>query len=127
MQISGQELFVVTFVIIAAFLVFLPILLLMRYLTPKVIVNNYFKEPHFSKAELSLLSHFPGSLVRTIIFMTSCIREKYREGRKLKGFLDQAPGWYQQTSKFLIVIMMAHIILMALSFAALMYYTWVYG
>lgn len=101
-----MELFSIDFVgVILMFLVFTGIIWLpltwvaMLLLTPKILVQKYFKEPHFSKTELGLLSVFPGTLGRTGIFMGATFQERYRRNRKLEGYLDHVPSWYVKVSK----------------------------
>ena len=71
----------------------------MMLLTPKALVKKYFKEPHFSRAELGFLSVFPGTLGRAGIFMGATFQERYRVNRKLEGYLDLVPLWYVRASK----------------------------
>lgn len=80
----------------------------MRYITPRVIVDRYFCEPHFNRGEIVAFRHFPGSLMRTLIFMASCFNCRYRKGRQLVNYLSVAPFWYQKVSKYLSVLMLGH-------------------
>jgi len=58
--------------------IWLPVAIIaMQLLTPKILVERYFKAPHFSKAELGALSVFPGTVLRTSIFVGSCFQERY--------------------------------------------------
>jgi len=57
-------------------IIWLPITwITLSLLTPKILVETYFKEPHFSKFELGALSVFPGTLMRSGIFMRSVTEE----------------------------------------------------
>ena len=123
MQLGGVEIDLMSvdlFAGIALFLVFtgiiwLPVAIIaMQLLTPKILVERYFKEPHFSTFELGALSVFPGTVLRTSIFVGSCFQERYRRNRKLDGFLDLAPTWYVRTAKvyaFCVITMMVSLIL----------------
>lgn len=42
--------------------------LLLTLVIPKEILKKYFKHPHFTNSELSIMSSFPSSLLRTSIF-----------------------------------------------------------
>ena len=99
-------------------LVWLPtVWVAMLLLTPKTLVQKYFKEPHFSKAELGLLSVFPGTLGRTGIFMGACFQERYRKNRKLEGYLEHVPKWYVRGSiifSFCSLIFLLSIFLLAI-------------
>jgi len=86
----------------------------MQLLTPKILVERYFKEPHFSKAELALFSVFPGTFLRTSIFVGSCFQERYRRNRKLDGFLDLVPTWYVRIAKVYAFCIATFMVLMIL-------------
>lgn len=108
MPLTGQSVFLIWFgLVIASFWVPLGCLA-MRFVTPRQVVKRYFREPHFSKAELVLLSHFPGSLLRTAIFMGATFQQRYRRGRQLEGYLDVVPAWYAVTSKCFVIGAIIH-------------------
>ena len=74
-------------------------LLIMRFITPRHLVERYFKEPHFTRGELVMFRHFPGSIVRTLLFMYACwVSKKRCERRQLTDFAEVAPRWYVITS-----------------------------
>ena len=52
----------------AAFLLVPPTWLLLSILTPKKLLDQYFKVPHFTLAETILMAEFPGFLMRTSVF-----------------------------------------------------------
>src|SRR5690606_34227349 len=110
-----QELFdnlaTVLFFIVFALAWVVPALVAMQLVTPRLIVERYFKKPHFNLGETIVLSHFPGSLMRTLIFMCGCISETYRIGRKLDNYLDIAPRWYIMVSRLYISAVLAHTLL----------------
>lgn len=85
----------------------------MWLITPKVIVESYFKQPHFNSGEIYLLAEFPGVLMRTLIFMSACFNPRYRKGRQLDQYLVVVPVWYQTTSKVVAFLMLGHGFVMA--------------
>lgn len=87
----------------------LPTLLVIQLITPRKIVDRYFKQPHFNFGETVVLSHFPGSLLRTIVFMGGCISERYRTGRKLDSYLGVVPKWYVAVSRFYMTAVFLHL------------------
>ncbi|PCH60009.1 MAG: hypothetical protein COC05_05390 [Gammaproteobacteria bacterium] len=96
----------------------------MLLLTPKILVETYFKQPHFSKFELGALSVFPGTLVRSDIFMASTFQERYRRNRKLEGFLDLVPTWFSRASKIFVFFSMTYFVLLILTIAGPFIYLW---
>jgi len=124
MQLGGVEIDLMSVdfvVVIALFLVFTGIIwvplasIAMLLLTPKILVERYFKAPHFTQAELGALSVFPDTVRRTSIFVGSCFQERYQRKRKLDGFLDLAPTWYVRVAKvyaFCVITMMVSLALL---------------
>ena len=85
-----------------------PAWLLMRILTPKLLVERYFKSPHFTSAELALFSHFPGTLMRTGIFMNLCVWPKKGVKRQMADVIDHVPKWYAIASKLFVFLLIIH-------------------
>lgn len=85
-----------------------PVLLAMRFATPKRIVERYFKQPHFNFGETIIYSHFPGSLIRTLVFISACYSNRHRQGRQLDGYLDLAPRWYVTASRVFVGLLFGH-------------------
>jgi len=85
-----------------------PAWLMMRFLTPKKLLDRYFKEPHFTSAEIALFSHFPGTLMRTGIFMNLCVWPNRGERRKITDLTSYADGWYITASKLFVFFTLFH-------------------
>jgi hypothetical protein len=83
----------------------------MRFITPKALVERFFKEPHFLSWELIMMDQFPGSLSRTVIFMTVCAWPKKGKKRQLTDCVKYAPKWYVTASKLFIILSMGQFIL----------------
>jgi len=56
--------------------------------------KKYFKKPHFTSAELALFSHFPGTLIRTGIFMNLCVFPRFGGKRQMLDIRENVPQWY---------------------------------
>ncbi len=85
-----------------------PAWLLMRFITPKSLVERFFKSPHFTTAELALFDHFPGSLMRTGIFMNLCVWPEKGEKRGIIDINTYAPDWYITISKIFVFTLFVH-------------------
>ena len=95
MQITSGDVFIFSIWLAIIYLLWMPATwLLMRFLTPKQLVERYFKKPHFTNAELALFSHFPGTLMRTGIFMNLCVLPKKGKKRKIINIRDNVSNWY---------------------------------
>lgn len=119
MQITEQQIFLAIFAIVLASFWVPCAWLVMRFLTPRELVDRYFREPHFNRGELFIMAHFPGSLLRTSIFMAACFQERYRRGRQFGDYLSLVPSWYSVASKILCIFLFVHLTLMLASIAGM--------
>jgi len=95
MQITSGDVFLTTFWLCIILILWMPAAwLLMRFLTPKKLIGKYFKKPHFTSAELALFSHFPGTLIRTGIFMNLCVFPRFGGKRQMLDIRENVPQWY---------------------------------
>ena len=93
--------FLASFVFITAFFGFLtvaPLWLILTFLTPKKVLENYFKEPYFQRNEIDLMSSFPISMLRTAIFGWVTLFPSLDTKRGIRDCHKLMPKWY----KFLI-------------------------
>ena len=102
----------VMFFLIFTYLWMPPVWLLMRFITPKELVKRYFKSPHFTSAELVLFSGFPGTLMRTGIFMNLCIMPSRGKKRQMTDLREHVPAWYIYASKIFMVCSITHGVIM---------------
>lgn len=119
-----ESIFSLTLWVWIAFLWMPPTWLLMQCLTPKDVVKRYFKRPHFTLGELALFSRFPGSLIRTGIFMNVCTWPKWGRKRELSKIVTFAPSWYVTASKLFVGSAIVHATIMILLFVPLLIYGW---
>jgi hypothetical protein len=86
------------------YLLWMPVtLLILRFSIPKILLNTYFKEPHFLFWETVALKQFPGSFTRTIIFLTITAFPKMGTKRKMTNIREVAPKWFVVTSLLTII------------------------
>lgn len=83
---------------------------LLTFLTPKKLLDTYFKEPHFSPAELIFMRHYPGIYVRTSIFGTVMILPFLDKKRKIRDSHKVMPLWYKIPLKAFSLFMMLFIV-----------------
>jgi len=133
MQLGGLEIdlmsvdFVVVIILFLGFtgIIWLPLAsIAMLLLTPKVLVEKYFKAPHFTQAELAVLSVFPGTVLRTCAFIGATFQERLRRNRKLDGFLDLVPTWYVKAGKVYAFCVITMMVSLALLIIGALLYLW---
>lgn len=78
---------------------------ILAILTPKKLLEKYFKEPHFSQLELEFMSGIPGGYFRTMVFAWTVIRPtKSHVKRNIADCHKVMPKWYFYSLKALLVI-----------------------
>ena len=107
-NVSANDIFNFALILSFLYLWVPPVWLLMRFVTPKGLVKRYFKYPHFTSAELVLFSGFPGTLMRTGIFMNLCIMPSRGKKRKMTDIREHVPGWYIIVSKIFMPCALIH-------------------
>lgn len=105
MQLTPDNLFYFNILLCIGYIILMPLsLLIFNALTPKYLLEHYFKEPHFLFWETAAYTGFPGIFVRTIMFITVCTFPKMGKKRKMTDIRDYAPSWYIATSKFMFLL-----------------------
>lgn len=99
-----------------------PVWLLMRFITPRNLVREYFREPYFNGGELIVMRRFPGSLFRTVILMAACTWPSLGKKRQLETFSENAPKWYVTASRLFLFLAFAHAITFILLLIGLLVY-----
>lgn len=95
MPVTPELLFFVMFMIIFIGFLWIPITWLsLSILTPKPLLDRYFKEPHFTLTETYMLKEFPGFLMRTAIWGWALVWPSRDRARKIKNVRDYMPLWY---------------------------------
>ncbi len=103
MQTLGEQLAFFLFAVVFSGLLWMPAWLLLSIFTPKALLKNYFKEPHFTPTETILLAQFPGFLFRTVIFAWAVVAPKLGEKRRIGNVKEHMPRWYRVALKILVV------------------------
>lgn len=107
MQISGEQLALIWFWISFTGALWIPASwLLLSIFTPQILLEKYFKEPHFTLTETILMAQFPGFLLRTAIFGWLLVLPKLDKKRKIKEVERYMPLWYAIALKLFTIITM---------------------
>lgn len=69
--------------------------LFLTLITPKTILENYFRYPHFTDSELEIMGSFPSSLLRTSIFSWVTVFPSLGRKRKISDIRINTPLWYK--------------------------------
>ncbi len=78
--------------------------LIMRFLIPKHILEEYFKEPYFSTTEINIFNGFPFlGFTRTVIFMRLLAFPSSGKKRGIENAYKTAPIWICKLSKYHII------------------------
>lgn len=72
-----------------------PLWPILTFLTPKKMLENYFREPYFQRNEIDLMSSFPISLLRTSIFGWMTLIPSLDTKRGIRGCHKFMPKWYK--------------------------------
>ncbi len=96
MQITGEQLAFFYFSVgFSCVLLWMPAWLLLSIFTPKILLDKYFREPHFTLTETVMMAQFPGFLIRTAIFAWLIIFPKLgRKKRQIWKVKNYMPRWY---------------------------------
>ena len=78
------------------------LIIVMHFLMPKTVLDNYFKPPYFKLGECNLFTGFPYAPMRTIMLMRVLGFPHSGEKRGLTEAYKLVPPWYQFASKLVI-------------------------
>lgn len=99
MQLDIASITDATLILGVAGLIWLPIWWLLDILTPKKMIDRYFKEPHFNGGELIAFNIFPASLMRVSIFGWALCFPSLAKKRVLTDLAEGTPKWYSVSLK----------------------------
>ena len=111
MQLDMTTLFTIFLYLMITALAWLPIWFLLDILTPKVMLERYFKKPHFTGGELFALNLFPGTALRTALFSWILWFPSLGKKRQLCNLSEGTPRWYAVALKILAAGFMTHALL----------------
>jgi hypothetical protein len=89
-------------ILLVALIGWLVVMFVMHFFIPKKLVDACFKEPHFSRSELTIFSTFPFNYFRDIMFMRLAGWPQSGRKRGLTDAYTLAPRWFQVISRLLI-------------------------
>lgn len=108
MQLDFKTITEFTLVLGVSGLIWLPIWWLLDILTPKTMLDRYFKEPHFNHGELVAFNLFPASLMRVSIFGWGLWFPSLAKKRKLTNLAEGTPKWYAVSLKVFTAAIMTY-------------------
>ncbi|SBS35564.1 hypothetical protein MSP8887_02414 [Marinomonas spartinae] len=107
MSISQElfdHLFLVMMITAMGGLLWLPtIWSLLTFLTPKKLLDTYFKEPYFTQGEIIFMSRFPLSLLRTGMFAGVLLLPSLDKKRNIRDCYQVMPTWYRLGLKLFMI------------------------
>ncbi len=105
MQLSGHDLFMLCFWLMVSYLVWMPpTWFLLTFLLPRSLVDRYFCAPHFNQGELTVLSAFPGSVMRTGIFAWLVAFPSLDRRRGMRDIRNYTPRWFVNVARCFCVV-----------------------
>ena len=81
-------------------LVYAPLTFIFTTFTPRVVMENYFREPYFTLTETYMLRQFPGSFFRTNVFGWSLLIPRLSKKRGLDKMRGNVPKWFEWGLRF---------------------------
>lgn len=89
----------------AMFLLLIPYVLIMHFLTPRTILDKYFKPPHFGEFERAMFTGIPYAPLRTYMFMSAIAYPHLGKKRRLTEVYRDTPQWFRIASKVFMVLL----------------------
>ena len=101
----GHRLFLVLIWYSLAGVIWIPLVWgALTFLTPKSLLDRYFKTPHFNSFELAFFRNYPGSFLRTAMFSWILFFPKpAQRGRKIFDAHLYMPTWYQISLRVMLI------------------------
>ena len=125
MQSLGESLAFVLFSVVFAGILWIPATwTILTYLTPKKLLEKYFKEPHFTQTEIIFMSLFPAKLIRTSIFGWILLFPSLDRKRKIRDCRELMPLWYKVALNFLTIGTMTSLFLFLSIMGILLLMNW---
>lgn len=95
MQITVEHLAIIMFAIMIIGVIWMPATwLALSILTPRSLLDRYFKEPYFTVTETVMMKMFPGFLLRTAMFGWSLYFPNLGKKRGIINPGQYMPFWY---------------------------------
>ncbi len=89
--------------------------IVMHFLMPRKVLENYFKEPHFGPTEITMLTGPPFAYIRTSMFMMILGFPASGKRRGVEDAYKLAPVWFCKVSKYSTVFFVINFPILILS------------
>lgn len=74
-------------------------IMFMTWITPKSVIEQYVRPPHFSEFEAIAYRYFPSSWIRTLLFTFAISIPFFRRARQFGDMHKQVPCWFNVASR----------------------------
>lgn len=75
---------------------------LLTWVTPKSVIEQYVRPPHFSEFESVAYRYYPTSLIRTLLFSMTISVPFFRRVRKFGDMQKNVPLWFNIACRFFV-------------------------
>lgn len=84
-----------------------PLVLIMHFLMPRVVLEHYWKGPYFRRAELALFTNTVYAPMRTVMLMGGIAFSSLGRKRKITDIHMLVPAWYRIAAKVICIWVLA--------------------
>jgi hypothetical protein len=95
------------------------LILLLTWLTPKPVIEQYVKPPHFSEFESVAYRHFPSSYIRTLLFTMAISFPVFRKVRQFGDIHKNVPAWFNIASRLFVYVVLGYCLIWVVVFVVL--------
>lgn len=108
-------------IMIAGLLIIIPLWTFLTIKAPKTLLDQFFKEPHFTSTEIIIMASFPASMMRTSMFSWLLLLQPYgfKTKRQISNLDQYMPKWYAFALRFLAIYVAFTIISIVVLFIVL--------
>jgi hypothetical protein len=104
MQVDVPQILSTTlFVAWVGCMAFLSGVFVVHFFVPKILLERYFKPPHFSEAEIQFFTSGVAAYIRTVMFMRLVSKPACGKKRNLMGVHQDSPSWFVLFSKTMLI------------------------
>lgn len=93
--------------------------LLLTWLTPQSVIEQYVKPPHFSEFESIAYRHFPSSYIRTLLFAVAISIPVFRKVRLFGDIHKNVPRWFNIVSRMFVYVVLGYCLIWVCVFMVL--------
>lgn len=96
------------------------ITLLLTWITPKSVIEQYVRPPHFSEFESIAYRHFPSSYIRTLLFTVAISIPAFRKVRQFGDIHKNVPAWFNIVSRLFVYLVWGYCLIWICVFVVLL-------